>query len=52
MSSGVLYRYVPDEDTEEAQLVVPECAHAKILKDYHDAPTSGHYGYERTLSKL
>lgn len=42
MSGGVLYRYVPDEDSEEAQLVVPACARSQILKEYHDAPSSGH----------
>lgn len=52
MSSGILYRYVPDADTEEAQLVVPECARQKILEEYHDSPTSGHYSYERTLNKI
>lgn len=46
---GVLYRYAPDTDSEDAQYVVPRGAQAKILQEYHDAPTAGHYGIENTL---
>ncbi|KAJ8928856.1 hypothetical protein NQ314_018522 [Rhamnusium bicolor] len=51
MTSGVLYRYA-DDDTEEAQLVVPIHEREQILKDYHDAPTAAHYGAERTLQRI
>ncbi|KAJ8951776.1 hypothetical protein NQ317_010589 [Molorchus minor] len=52
MFSGVLYRYNPEEDYEEAQLVVPMCARKRIMTQYHDEPSAGHYGYERTLQKI
>lgn len=52
MTNGVLYRYVPEQDSEDAQLVIPECARLRIMKQYHDAPTAGHNGYERTLQRI
>lgn len=52
LSEGVLYRYVPEEDSEDAQLVVPQCARKRIMIEYHDAPTAGHYGAERTLRRI
>jgi hypothetical protein len=52
LNQGVLYRYSPEADTEEAQLVVPKHECERILKEYHDAPMAGHYGIEGTLSKI
>ncbi|CAK9832692.1 Transposon Ty3-I Gag-Pol polyprotein [Anthophora retusa] len=52
LSQGVLYRYTQDDDSEEAQLVVPAQERINILKEYHDAPTAGHYGIEHTLRKI
>lgn len=51
MTNGVLYRYAPMEDTEEAQWVVPKCAVERILYENHDAPIAGHYGVDRTLKR-
>ncbi|GBM58427.1 Protein NYNRIN [Araneus ventricosus] len=52
MSQGVLYRFVPNADTEEAQLVVPSHEVTNVLKQYHDAPTAGHYGEEGTYHRI
>ncbi|GFS51039.1 retrovirus-related Pol polyprotein from transposon 412 [Trichonephila clavipes] len=38
MNQGVLYRYSPHAEVEEAQLVVPTHEREKILKLHHDAP--------------
>lgn len=51
-SQGVLYRYSPDTDQEEAQLVIPKDKRLDLLKHTHDAPTAGHYGAERTLQRV
>lgn len=51
MANGVLYRYV-DEESEEAQLVVPAHERERILREYHDDPTAAHYGAERTLRRI
>ncbi|KAG6462594.1 hypothetical protein O3G_MSEX013359, partial [Manduca sexta] len=52
MSDGVLYRYKPEpSDDDDACLVVPT-NRPKILFDYHDAPTAGHLGVERTLQRI
>lgn len=50
MHDGILYKYTGDGD--EALLVIPEHEQADILYDYHDAPTAGHYGIERTLARI
>ncbi|XP_063635205.1 uncharacterized protein LOC134805954 [Cydia splendana] len=52
MQQGVLYRYNPDVDSEEPQLVVPISLHLDILKECHDSPLSGHQGVERTFHKI
>lgn len=53
ISDGVLYRYGPEiEDEDAACLVVPTHERMGILANYHDAPTAGHVGVERTLSRL
>ncbi|GFS70334.1 transposon Ty3-I Gag-Pol polyprotein [Trichonephila clavipes] len=46
MNQGVLFRYAPDSESEEAQLVVPSHERTLILKNHHDAPIAGHYGSE------
>ena len=50
--SGMLYRYNPDIEEDDAQLVVPRHELTQILQEYHDAPTSGHYGAERTYRRI
>jgi hypothetical protein len=52
MTNGVLYRYSPEAEEEDAQLVVPEHEWPEILKIYHDAPTPGHYGIDRTIHRI
>lgn len=52
MSQGILYRYSPDSESEEAQLVVPEQERCLVLTEYHDTPTAGHYGGERTYTRI
>lgn len=54
MNQGVLYRYnqSADEDSEDALLVVPQHEVQRILTEYHDAPTAGHYGVQRTLARI
>ncbi|XP_017469475.1 PREDICTED: uncharacterized protein K02A2.6-like [Rhagoletis zephyria] len=51
MNDGVLYCY-NDEESEEAQLVVPESDRPAILNNFHNKDTAGHYGIDRTLSKI
>lgn len=53
LSDGILYRYGPEECEEEtACLVIPEHERDSILVEYHDAPTAGHLGVERTLDRM
>ncbi|GFW30429.1 pro-Pol polyprotein [Trichonephila clavipes] len=52
MNQGVLYRYSPHAEVEEAQLVVPNHEREKILKLHHDAPTAAHYGADGTFSRI
>lgn len=54
MNNGVLYRYnqSADEDSEDALLVIPKQEIQRILTEYHDAPTAGHYGVQRTLARI
>ena len=52
LNQGVLYRYTQDDDTDEAQLVIPEQERTRVLKENHDSPTAGHYGVEHTLQKI
>ena len=52
MPDGVLYRYSPETNLEEPRLVVPSQERENILREYHDAATAGHYGVERTLSRI
>ncbi|GFV59542.1 retrovirus-related Pol polyprotein from transposon 17.6 [Trichonephila clavipes] len=43
---GVLYRYVPDADSAEAQLVIPTAECELIMERHHNDPMAGHYGEE------
>ncbi|GFX32614.1 integrase catalytic domain-containing protein [Trichonephila clavipes] len=52
MNQGVLYRYAPDSESEEAQLVVSSHERTLILKNHHDAPMAGHYGAEGTHTRI
>ncbi|GJQ75192.1 hypothetical protein Trydic_g9794 [Trypoxylus dichotomus] len=50
MNNGVLYHY--NQDAEDPQLVVPTSMRVIIMKEYHDAPTAGHYGAEKTFQRI
>ncbi|KAG6439869.1 hypothetical protein O3G_MSEX001160, partial [Manduca sexta] len=52
MQQGVLYRYNPDVDVEEPQLVLPISLRLDVLKECHDTPLAGHQGIDRTFQKL
>lgn len=52
MLQGALYRQDPEVETDEAQQVVPSHLREQVMREYHDAPTAGHYGVERTLNKI
>ncbi|GFX66889.1 retrovirus-related Pol polyprotein from transposon 297 [Trichonephila clavipes] len=52
MNQGVLYRYSPHAEVEDAQLVVPTHEREKILKLHHDTPTAAHYGADGTFSRI
>ncbi|GFT18665.1 integrase_H2C2 domain-containing protein [Trichonephila clavipes] len=43
MHQGVLYRYVPDADSAEAQLVIPTAERELIMERHHNDPMAGHY---------
>lgn len=53
ISDGILYRYsLESDDGEDSCLVVPEHERRQVMADLHDAPTAGHFGVERTLSRV
>lgn len=52
MQQGVLYRYNPDVDSEEPQLVVPASLRLDILKECHDTALAGHHGVDRTYHRI
>lgn len=52
MIDGILYRYCSEEDSENGQLVAPKSMHDRILYNYHDAPTAGHYGIDKTINRI
>lgn len=52
MLDGVLYRFCSEEESENGQLVVPESMRSMILYNFHDVSTAGHYGIDRTISRI
>lgn len=52
LNQGVLYRYVPDTDSEEPQLVVPESLRNQVMFECHDSPTAAHGGIDRTIHRI
>ncbi|GFY18127.1 retrovirus-related Pol polyprotein from transposon 412 [Trichonephila clavipes] len=52
MNQGVLFRYAPDSESEEAQLVIPSHERTLILKNHHDAPMASHYGAKGTYTRI
>lgn len=52
MHKGVLYRFTPDQEDDNAKLVVPRHEVPNVLKQFHDTQTSGHYGIDRTTKRI
>ena len=52
MNQGVLYRYVPEADSEDAQLVIPTHERESIMHKHHDDPMAGHYGEDGTFQRI
>ncbi|KAL0838547.1 hypothetical protein ABMA28_016655 [Loxostege sticticalis] len=52
MDNGLLYRYNPEKDDEDCQLVAPKAEQEKIISAYHDDPIAGHYGVEKTIGRI
>lgn len=52
MDQGILYRYSPETDSEEAQLMVPCHEQERLLQKYRDSPPAGHCGAEGTYHKI
>lgn len=52
LNKGILYRYIPDEDYDDAQLVIPEDEQIKIIKSYHNEATAGHNGITGTIARI
>ena len=53
LKGGLLYRkWFEDDGTFKWQLVVPQDKRREILWHFHDCPTGGHLGVERTLQKI
>ncbi|GFU49006.1 retrovirus-related Pol polyprotein from transposon 17.6 [Trichonephila clavipes] len=52
MNQGILFRYSPTSESEEAQLVGPIHERQGILKIHHDAPNAGHYGADGTFERI
>lgn len=52
LNNGLLYRYNPIDDSEEAQLVVPQHEWSNVLSAYHDDPLAGHYGADKTYQRI
>jgi hypothetical protein len=57
VENGLVYRFVPNKivlpgNVPEWKLLVPRNQRTKILESCHDAPTSAHFGYYKTLSRL
>lgn len=52
LHNGVLYRYGPDNDCDDPQLVIPKERVNEILRECHNSPLAGHNGADRTLSTI
>ena len=54
LHNGVLYRHWEGDNNSDTkiQLILPSNMRAEVLNHCHDAPTGGHLGEERTLSRV
>lgn len=54
---NAIYKFVPNNfsmksNVNEWKLFVPKMQRSKIIKECHDPPTSGHFGFYKTLHKI
>lgn len=49
---GLLYRNFENGTTTRKQLILPTHKKQEVLKYYHDIPTAGHLGVEKTLERI
>jgi len=47
-----LFSYIEGVLHFQKRIIVPSALKARLLKSFHDAPTSGHQGVDRTFEKL
>lgn len=48
-----MYRKWETDDTQtQLQLIVPSVKQAEIIKYYHDIPSAGHLGIDKTLERI
>ena len=54
IEGGLLYRQFIDEEknTDLLQLLVPKSLRSDVLHNFHDIPSAGHLGAEKTLSRI
>ena len=53
VQGGILYRTWKADDKEtRIQLVVPSIKQSEVIKYYHDIPSAGHLGTEKTLERI
>jgi hypothetical protein len=49
LDENIIYRQLSDE---HCQVILPPMMHSKILMIYHDSPTGGHLGIDRTTKSI
>lgn len=57
VKEGYIYKYLPKKiplktNTSDWKLVVPFLQREQIISQCHDVPTSGHFGFYKTLKKI
>jgi hypothetical protein len=54
LQNGCLYRVWEDEDGKANRdlLVVPKCRITEVLSEFHDGPSGGHLGVNKTYDKI
>lgn len=53
VKGGMLYRkFDTDRHSHIWQLVVPESKRSVVLRAYHNAPSAGHLGFNKTIDKI
>lgn len=57
VQDGLLYKYVPNKhnvisNLVEWKIVVPKISRATVIRQFHEEPTAGHFGYFKTWSRI